>query len=781
MKERLNIVFSKIKTWGTIFSSIASFLVITVIFLLLWADIETNRNKLLLKNSRGQHYYEEMAEVLHWLKLHSSAEEVVLSEWTEGNFVVALADRGVVATSKVYPSEAKEVAERYKDLKKFFFAENESDAMVIINKYKVRWIYLRKKPDLGSIIKSGYISTQRYTINNQLTPEGAQKTIIGRMLSQASFSNFQLVLDAPDFLIYRVEPFPSLLLTNEEKIFLLNLARKTMSYHLSGNKKNSLEDGGIEKLSDNLKHRATVDVAIYVDGKLRGSQIVAEKTIPEAVVSAALMTIVDARFAPLKKEELSRTTIEIYILGDKIPAGNINFSAKRPPEYFGRKGFYLFDEKTGKDAYFLPSVFNKIYFNDIESFLSRLCEKASLVKNCFQDENVDIFVYDGQYFAENSDGGVINFEGTVPIDGNLNFSQQSWKEKVQDATRWLIGRQLPYGEFLTSQYPLSESDSEEPDFLRDGLSAFALLRSFKITGDQESFTAAKLTLDSLNNGGILRQKENKFEIIEGREMPAGNLTFVIMTNLSIYEIEKNEKYLLAARAAADYLLLQRNEAGEFLASYGINETNIAGSDIVSGQAITALTHLARVTGDERYKIAAIKAADLEKSEFRSQRKLNNYENLSLASKAWLVNAFAELYKLTNDKQDAEFAIEVADWLISYQQQYGPSSLIGSFPNTPADNYAYTAGTGKVAEAIVDAYWLAKELNLSLEKYKNSLEMALKWLAQFQYEKNTVYIFKPELRPNIIGGLKGDYRTVSLRTDYAGHYIVALAGLIDIKK
>ncbi len=758
------------------------FIIFFILFLFFWVDLDMVFYKLSAKNSRSQHYGEEMTAVLQWLKDNSFPQDVVLCEWTEGNLVIATANRGVVATSKVYPSEAREVARRYQDLKKFFFAENENDAMEIVNKYSVRWIYLRKKPDLASLAnKSNITNTQRFVLNNELTPEGRQRTIIGKMLSKAEFSNFKLVLDSPDFLIYRVRPFNDFSLTDDEKKSLLKLARETIERRLKGENMNLLDEYKEQMIRDKFNREIYVDVALYVDGKLRGSQIVPASSIPQAVSKAALNAIVDPRFSPLRKEEIDKTTIEIYVMGERFPVANLDLSAKRPPEYFGRQGFFLLDKNSGKRGYFLPSVFNKLYFNSVKSFLSSLCLKSGLGDECFKDKNIILFVYDGQYFAENSSGGVINFEGTVPVFDDTYFKNISWENKLYMAARWLSKRQLPYGGFLTVQYAISGDDSEKEDLLRDGFSVFALWEVFRVTGEQEIFNAAELGLEFLNDGGILRKKEDIFKVLEEQKMPTGNLTFLIMANISAYQQTKIEEYLRAAKTAADYLVSKVNEEGEFLSTYGTDDDNSEGSDIVSGQAIVALSRLALITRDERYQSTALKAGDFVISQFRSQRRLNQKDDLSLASKAWLTNAFYELYQSTHDKKYAEFGIEVADWLLSYQRQSGPKSIVGSFPNTPSDEYTYIAGTGKIGEAMVDAYRLAEELGIQTEKYKNALDLTLRWLSLFQYEKDTVYFFKPNIQPQILGGLRQDFRTPTLRTDYAGHYIISTIGFLDIMK
>ncbi len=127
----------------------------------------------------------EYINALQWLKRYSGSQDIILTEWTQGHQVVSLADRRVVATSKVYPSEAKNVAERYRDITYFFFSQSEEEAMKIVDKYKVNFIFLRKNFDWASTAsKLADWSLQDLLQNNQLTSKGRQKTVIGRMLER---------------------------------------------------------------------------------------------------------------------------------------------------------------------------------------------------------------------------------------------------------------------------------------------------------------------------------------------------------------------------------------------------------------------------------------------------------------------------------------------------------------------------------------------------------------------------------------------------------------------
>lgn len=137
-------------------------------------------------------YSREFEEAVLWLKNNSDPDAVILSEWTQGHQIVAIARRGVVATSKVYPSEARETAERYKDIADFFFADSEDRALEIAEKYGTSLVFVRKNFDWW---------TCRYVGKC----DSAAGTLIERMINGDKFNAFSEVYRTDNFLVFRIE------------------------------------------------------------------------------------------------------------------------------------------------------------------------------------------------------------------------------------------------------------------------------------------------------------------------------------------------------------------------------------------------------------------------------------------------------------------------------------------------------------------------------------------------------------------------------------------------
>jgi glycosyltransferase involved in cell wall biosynthesis len=90
-------------------------------------------------------YARKYVEATTWLRDSTPKDSIILTEWTEGHQVVLLANRKVVATTKVYPSEAKEIANRYTDLANFFYSNDVKKIKNVLNKHDVDYIFMRRK------------------------------------------------------------------------------------------------------------------------------------------------------------------------------------------------------------------------------------------------------------------------------------------------------------------------------------------------------------------------------------------------------------------------------------------------------------------------------------------------------------------------------------------------------------------------------------------------------------------------------------------------------------
>ncbi len=141
-------------------------------------------------------------DAMDWLRQNTPPDSTVMAEQFDGNWIIAFARRRVVSSSKVYPSEAAEVARRYRDISQFFFATSGDTAKEIIDRYGVDYVYISTRFPLTHCRHS---SSCRFVLNDRLTPEGHDQTVIGGLLRGSPSILFELVWAGGGHRIYRAQ------------------------------------------------------------------------------------------------------------------------------------------------------------------------------------------------------------------------------------------------------------------------------------------------------------------------------------------------------------------------------------------------------------------------------------------------------------------------------------------------------------------------------------------------------------------------------------------------
>jgi len=177
----------------------------------------------------------------------------------------------------------------------------------------------------------------------------------------------------------------------EEKKYLLDLARKSITFYLENGKKMQPEEPDDEKL---IEERA-VFVTLNEFGDLRGcighmhAQMPLYKAVSEMAVSAACE---DPRFPKVKEKELKDITIEISVL---TPMEQItDWKQIR----MGIDGVWI--KKGWQSGVFLPQVATETGWDRV-TFLENLCaHKAGLPRDAYKDPNTEIYIYQVEKFSE---------------------------------------------------------------------------------------------------------------------------------------------------------------------------------------------------------------------------------------------------------------------------------------------------------------------------------------------------------------------------------------------
>lgn len=179
------------------------------------------------------------------------------------------------------------------------------------------------------------------------------------------------------------------MLNNEERTFLLQLARDTIHARLKGKPLPPCEP-----TSEILKEPRGAFVTIHTHGALRGCIGYVEpikplwQTVQEMAVAAAFQ---DPRFPALKEAEYGDIEIEISVMSPLQGVKNIDEIEVGKHGIIIRRGFH--------SGLLLPQVATEQGW-DRDTFLEHTCYKAGLPADAWKKEDTEIQVFSAEVFSE---------------------------------------------------------------------------------------------------------------------------------------------------------------------------------------------------------------------------------------------------------------------------------------------------------------------------------------------------------------------------------------------
>lgn len=185
-------------------------------------------------------------------------------------------------------------------------------------------------------------------------------------------------------------------LTGEERQFLLNLARTTITKAVSGR---STKVDRSENIPPALLENGASFVTLTIAGELRGciGSLQAYQPLYQDVADHARQAALeDYRFPPVSTDEVPLLEIEISRLTPPVP-----LPYSKPEELPGLlrqnvDGVILSD--GSRRATFLPQVWEQL--PDAEMFLSHLCQKMGSSSDIWRRKVLDVSIYQVEEFSE---------------------------------------------------------------------------------------------------------------------------------------------------------------------------------------------------------------------------------------------------------------------------------------------------------------------------------------------------------------------------------------------
>ena len=185
-------------------------------------------------------------------------------------------------------------------------------------------------------------------------------------------------------------------LSPQQKTYLLNLARKTISDYFDKSEKTQVNPGEIDK---EITKPAATFVTLTKFGELRSciGNLIAKKPLHQDVINNALLaSFSDNRFPQLRERELKDIKIEISILSEPVPYKYDDIDSLL--EQIKPKEHGVIIQNGFNQATYLPQVWDDL--KDKVEFLESLCVKAGLPTEAWKEKTTEIFYYTVEHFSE---------------------------------------------------------------------------------------------------------------------------------------------------------------------------------------------------------------------------------------------------------------------------------------------------------------------------------------------------------------------------------------------
>ncbi|MDO8589749.1 MAG: AMMECR1 domain-containing protein [bacterium] len=516
----------------------------------------------------------------------------------------------------------------------------------------------------------------------------------------------------------------------EEKSKLLSFSRKCMEDFFKEPTIHILHNTNGEDLMEG--DRVSVDVALWINGSLRGSIIVENQSLYEAIKRASLGALRDNRMKPVEEHELAQALIEITVFSNlRLPLRKADITDFNID---GRRGYYVANE--GKRGWYLPAVFNCVKFKGMAHMRESLIrEKAKISRDMMDKVQLYAFMVEG--FIEGRGGRVLLLEGTVAFEEVA--VEDSWSSFIEEAhvrgdlaAEWVMTMQDKDGFMPLYADPLCSSFGRI-DWARLACTTHALSCYGQVTRSEPFQKGARNTLSYLSRHLLevstiavnVRIPALVYLARAAMVLKEETVLSDIMTQIPLYWRSLNYQPILAANMATLFALQAIRSNGAFLA--------------------------------ESIELAEQVFADFKIKYDAAQR-------IQLAEYPELAHALDLLHQITGKDVYAKKAQQVKEWLIEQQFENG------AFPSYTNSWCAYTRGTGKIFEALTGIP----------ASYEKAVKSSFYWLVRMQYGEHNMYFVPLAFRNRVDGGLRHDHANSEAWIDAAAHFLLGISRIISRK-
>lgn len=499
-------------------------------------------------------------------------------------------------------------------------------------------------------------------------------------------------------------------------------------------------------LPDNLLP-ANVDsfyLTTYINGHLRGCMGQKLRHLDDDLRTIAKAALRDERFAGRTPIDAGDVAVTVSLLFDPLPLGEC------PPEevvnYYrhGDQTVMVYqDDRVGLLLPFVGSFWNL----DPVGFARAVIEKAGLSEPPYYWVRFDCATWfaGDEGVAKTLGGFAVSQKELPPIDelvrrhGKLHLN-------------YLLKHLKDDGTFYSGYQPFHNRLYESADLARQAHGAWVLARAANAFGDDESKTAADKVIDSLL-AKVGRDGDDVWLQVQNETSTVAEISFLL---LALSNLPSNDPRREMMKELAATLWRCIDHHGRIITHHNPDDPSPDGfQDYFPGQVLLALAVACEAKVSEIDEQRLRRAFQYYRHRFRYKRHFGQV--------SWLMQAFSKWWQVTGDSKFAELVLEVADWLLGYQQDKTGGFINDHQPGAPG----YT--TAVYLEGIAAALKITD--NERSKTYFDSLAQGFAFLDRLIIqERDRSILPNPDFA---LGGLRQGLHYSEIRTDFVQHSLSAI--------
>ncbi|MDT5063142.1 MAG: hypothetical protein QOH63_3601 [Acidobacteriota bacterium] len=513
---------------------------------------------------------------------------------------------------------------------------------------------------------------------------------------------------------------------------------------------------GREEMSSPLPRTAvseeldSVYLTIYINGRLRGCMGTVVRDLDADLKKLAHAALDDQRFLDVAEADPSHVAVSISFLFAPLVLGY--FSPEEVVTRVRQGEQTLMAYKGERVGLLLPFVASTQNLNRV-NFAQAVLEKAGIEGSDFNWCRFDCATWlaDAKQTRLLIGGFPLSEPESHTLEGLL-------KRFAALHSEYLVRHQTNDGTLYLRYEPFQNSLYEGADPARTAHGAWVLARAHNAFGGGELSTASDKIINRLLSFIVSNEQGCWLETNEG-EPSVAEVSFLL---LALLELPPGDARRTMIPNLAATLWSSIDSHGRINTHRPPAASPEAFQDYSPGQVLLALGAAAVAGQTEMDEDRLLRAFRYYRHRFRYQRHFGQV--------SWLMQAFAEWWRITEDASMAEFVFEIGDWILGYQQEKTGGFINDHQPDAPG----YT--TTLYLEGVASALKLARSIDDAERhrKYLNAVAHGYRFLDRL--------IIQPRdacLLPNpamAVGGLRQSIHRSEVRVDFVQHSLSAILEL-----